>query len=198
MKKASLILCLCLFLYAGLNAENYLKFSINATLLVFDPEATQAEIVTWLEAEGGYFLVKSDERLSVRFSSEKVGEFVTLLENLGDNIQYITQEAVDMREALLAARSGIKSREEILSRNLALFAKADVAGTLEIEKEVILLVKEIETLKGRLNRLQTETTYAFAEISFNFKKSSMPENIPSSFGWINSLDLYNLKKEGLN
>lgn len=197
MKKTIVLLLLVLGPVPGLFAENFLKFTVHATLLVFDPETAQEKIITWLEEAGGYFLIKADERMSVRFPSEKVGDFTAVLETLGESIRDINQEAVDMREELLAARSGIKSREEILSRNLALFEKADVAGTLEIEKEVILLVSEIETLKGRLNKLQTETAYAYADLYFSFRKSSLPEDIPSSFNWLNSLDLYSFIAEGL-
>ena len=191
-----IFVCLCCCL-AGVPGEDFLKFTINATLLVFDPEVTQEQIVAWVTDNGGYYLVRADERLALRFPAARVGEFNALLEELGESIQYINQEAVDLREEILAARSGIKSREEILTRNLALFEKADVAGTLEIEKEVILLVKEIEGLKGRLNKLQTETAYAYADVYFSFKQSSMPEDIPSSFDWLNTLDLYDFKSEGI-
>ncbi|MBN2532950.1 MAG: DUF4349 domain-containing protein [Spirochaetales bacterium] len=176
--------------------ENYRRIIISANLIVFDPETTQEMIVTWLENNRGYFLVKSDTLLSARIPVEKVREFTRTLETLGVDVEKISETSEDIREQYITLSSGIKSRQEILFKNLQLFDRAGVEDTLGIEQELLLLLNEIESLKGSLNKLEVERKYAYVEISFTFKKSALPEKIPSSFDWINTLDLYRFKQEG--
>jgi hypothetical protein len=181
-------------LYA--RGENFLCFSIDATLVVSDPASVQEKILGWLKANNGYFIIRSDELLSVRFPVERLPEFSKFIESLGESIKDFRQESSDSREELLALQSGIKSREEMLSRNMSLFDRANVKDTLDIEKELIVLVQEIENLKGKLNKLENDRKTVFAKISFSFRKSSVPEKKVSSFGWINTLDFYKLEEEG--
>lgn len=189
----ALILILILPCYS---LENFRRITIVASLIVFDPEATQEKIVTWLENNKGYFLIRSDTLLTARVPVEKVREFTRILEDLGVDVEKISETSEDIREQLVNLTSGIKSREEILAKNLKLFNRADVEDTLGIEQELVLLLKEIEGLKGSLNKLDVDRKYAYVEIFFTFKKSALPEKIPSSFDWINSLDLYRFKQGG--
>jgi hypothetical protein len=182
----------------GFPAENYRRIIINASLIVFDPEGTQNTIVKWLRENRGYFLIKSNELLSARVPVEKVRDFTHTLEGLGVDIEKISETSEDIREAIITLSSGIKSREEILEKNLKLFNRADVEDTLGIEQELVLLLNEIEEMKGKLNKLNVDRRFAYVEIYFTFKKSALPQNVPSSFAWINTLDLYRFKQEGFS
>jgi len=176
--------------------EKYRSINITTSLIVFNPEETQDAIVSWLDNNKGYFLKKSDTILTARVPVEKVREYTHMLEELGVDVEKISETSEDIREEFVNLTSGIKSREEILEKNMKLFSRADVEDTLGIEQELILLLKEIEEFKGRLNKLDVDRKYAYVEISFIFKKSALPEKIPSSFDWINTFDLYKFKQEG--
>ncbi|MBN2444696.1 MAG: DUF4349 domain-containing protein [Spirochaetales bacterium] len=193
-----MLLWIMINILPGYSAENYRRITITASLIVFDPEGTQETIVAWLTENRGYFLIKSDTLLTARVQVEKVRDFTHLLEALGVDIEKISETSEDIREELITLSSGIKSREEILEKNLKLFNRADVEDTLGIEQELVLLLNEIEGLKGRLNKLNVDRKYAYIEISFTFKKSALPQNVPSSFAWINTLDLYQFKQEGFS
>lgn len=195
-KHTALILALLIIACAMSYGENFLRFSINATLIVFDPDGVQERIIGWLRENGGFFIVRSEELLSIRFPTDKLTDFTRFVEGLSEEIRQFDQESADVREELLALSSGIKSREEILSKNLALFSRANVKDTLEIEKELVLLVREIEELKGKLKKLENDRRFVSARIGFTFMKSSVPEKKPSSFAWINTLDFYKFKDEG--
>lgn len=199
MKKILLISVCCLLVCGAAFAdENYLSFDITAYLIVYDVEKTQEAILSWVRENGGYYLVRSDDYLQLRFPSGKVPEFTELLEAQGEELDDISQSATDIREELLAHKSAIKSREEALSKNKQLFDRADISATLAIEKEIMALVKEIEEHKAALRKLELNRETAKAAIYFTFKKSSVPEDLSSSFSWINSIDMYSfLKQEAL-
>ena len=176
--------------------DNYMYFNYNASLLVFDPEAVQEKILDWAESQGGSFIYRADDMLQMRVPWKEASGLREFLTGMDIDILEFNQNASDMREEILQLKSRIKSREEILAKNLALIDKADTEGTLAIEQEVVRLISEIETMKGRLTKLEYDRRMAYLIIYFNFKQTGSPENIDSSFSWLNQLDMYNFLQGG--
>jgi hypothetical protein len=176
--------------------EEYLHHRIAATVLAADPEQAAERVTRWAEEKGGYYLLRSGEKAVVRFPAAEIGALRSLLEGMAEGAIGFTPQAVDLREELLGIRSAIRSREEILARNVSYLDQANVTGTLAIEKEVLALLGEIEQLKGRLNRLEVDRRMALAEVSFRFQEQSIPTDIPSSFDWINTIDYFSFMQGG--
>ena len=177
--------------------ENTLYQTVSATLLVADPEQTAGRIALWAEQSGGYYLQKANDRVTIRYPYDVSREFRQFLENEAEEVVELIPETVDIREGLLGIRSAITSREEILEKNLSFIDEADVAGTLAIEKEIMQLLVEIEDLKGRLRKLEADRTYSRGDVYLNTMEETLPEYIPSSFGWINSVDVYSFLDGGM-
>jgi hypothetical protein len=180
---------------AGGGEDGFLHQRLYATILVADPDWTAEALASWAEARGGYFLLRSTDIVVVRVSNEKITDLRARVEEAAEEVVDIAPEAVDLREDYLGVQSAIRSREEILRRNLDYIDRADVAGTLAIEKEITALLGEIEGLKGRLRRLDNDRRFAYAEVSMSFKEQTLPEDIPSSFAWINTVDFYRFVRE---
>jgi len=170
--------------------ENYLHHTLSATILVADPERAGERLAEWAEEEGGYFLLKSTDRVLLRFPYRKMGELRSILEDIAEEVVDVSPQAVDLREQILGLRSKIRSREEILERNMSYIDEADVEGTLAIEREITQLLTEIEELKGRLRKLNVDRVLSRGDVALSFMQQTIPEDIPSSFGWINTLDFY--------
>ncbi len=170
--------------------DNYLSHNIGAVILVVDPEQAADVLTRWIEDAGGYYLHRSEERVTLRIPYLLVGDLRDYMESIAEEVVKVELEARDLREDILRLRSGLEAREEILEKNLSYIDKTDVKGTLAIEKEIRLLVQEIESHKGRLRKLETDRKFAVGEIKLSFKEQTLPEDIPSSFEWINTIDFY--------
>jgi hypothetical protein len=177
------------------SAENYLYQQLEATLLVAEPDAVAEKITQWAEKAGGYFLVKSSTKVIIRFPWSKMDELREFLKTAAEEVITLSNKATDLRESFLEIQSGISSREEMLANTLRFLDRADIKGTLAIEKEVITLLKEIEELRGKLRKIYADRTYALATINLNFFRQSISQDIPSSFAWINRLDFYKFIQE---
>jgi hypothetical protein len=187
----------CLLLLAGglllplpAAAEDFLFHSVRATLLVADPEASAERLAAWAEKTGGYPLLTASSRVLLRFPAAEIGALRGLLASVAEELVEFELEAYDLREEILGLEAGARSRQEILAKNLAYLDRADVTGTLAIEREVMQLLEEIEIFKGRLRKLENDRRLALAEIYLNFLDQKLPEDIPSSFAWINGVDFY--------
>jgi Rad3-related DNA helicase len=177
--------------------ENYLYQNIEATVLVVDPDQAADSLELWVEQTGGYTLLKSSDQVILRLPFGSIPQLRTKLDDLSEDILEISPQSQDLREQILEAQAKINSREEVLRRSLALLDQADVQGTLAIEKEILTLIDEIEQLKGALQKLNIDRTFSRAEISLRYLEQTLPENIPSSFDWINSVDFYSFINQGL-
>lgn len=192
----TVFLFIMLLAVTSINAENYLYHEIYATILVADPDTAADLIAKWSEDVGGYYLVKSSSQVIIRFPYEKVSALKEYLEQIADDVVEISIQAFDRREELSSLQAGINSRDQILKQNLAFMNKADTEGALAIEQEIILLLEAIEGLTARLERIKVEIEYSWAQINLNFMEQSIPQNIASSFNWINSIDFYQFMAEG--
>jgi hypothetical protein len=175
-------------------SDNYLSHGISAVILVADPEHAADALTMWVEEEGGYYLHRSKERVTLRIPYQKIGNLRSYIESIAEEVVSIELEAHDLREDILRLRSGLEAREEILTKNLGYIDRTDVKGTLAIEAEIRMLVEEIENHKGRLQKLETDRLFALGEIKLSFKEQTIPKDIPSSFEWINTIDFYRFIK----
>jgi len=177
--------------------ENYLYQNIEATVLVVDPDKAADSLDLWVEQTGGYTLLKSSDRVILRLPFEQIPQLRAALRELSEDILEISPQSQDLREQILETQAKINSREEVLRQSLALLDQADVQGTLAIEKEILTLIDEIEQLKGAVQKLNIDRTFSRAEISLRYLEQTLPENFPSSFDWINSVDFYSFINQGL-
>ena len=172
-------------------AERFLALEARAQLLVSDREAAAEALITWTEEQGGYFVERSLERVVLRVPSERFAELRAVAGSTAEDIITYNPSAQDLREELGAVEAAIASREENLERVLAFLDESDdIEGTLALEREIASLMLELESFRGRARALRTRIAYARAEIALSAQAAGIPDRLPSSFGWLNSLDLY--------
>ena len=184
-------------LYLPAEQENYLHHAFDARLIVADPDKAARDLAAWCEAAGGYVVLKSTEQVVLRFPYSQNGKLPPFLESISEEVIGFSPAAVDLREEMLGLTSAIQSREEILTRNLEFIDRTSVEGTLSIEREVMQLLTEIESLKGKLSRINTDRRYARAVLNLAYLEQKLPQTIPSSFPWLNGVDFYRFISEAI-
>ncbi len=170
--------------------ESYLHQSVAVTMLVADADQAADRLESWAQSRSGYVLYKSRERVSLRLPHASLPQLRAALEELSEDILDFSPQAVDLREQLARTQASLASRREILGRNLAMLDQANVTGTLAIEREMLALIQEVESLQAALARLNVDRAYALVEVAMRYLQATLPEDIPSSFPWINQVAFY--------
>jgi hypothetical protein len=180
----------------GVDAQSsFLRVQVRAQVVVADAEAAARELAAWSEQAGGHFLLWSRDRVVLRVPAARVEDLRTRLLERAEAVLSYTPSAADLREEMARVEAGITSREESLRLVLSYVDDADVTATLALEKEIAVLVQALEQLKGTRTRLAYDAAYARAEIQLRSQAQTVPRRRPSSFGWINTVDMYRFVEE---
>ena len=169
--------------------------TLDTVILVADRFEAADELEEWVESNGGYLLSRLEDRLILRVPSPVLDEFVDFLETVADEIIQIQQETEEISQSLLEAEAGIRSKKELFEKALTLIDQTDLSTTLEIESEILSILRDIEGLKGRYRKLLGEVALARVQVDFTLQEEKLPENLPSAFPWINVVDFYLLMQE---
>jgi hypothetical protein len=167
-----------------------LHFSVQAQIIVTDAEAAGRSLSDWAEREGGYFTKRSLERVDLRIPSPTFPALRGRLEQTAEEVVSYAPSANDLREQLAAVEAALTSRNESLNLVLSYLDDADVAGTLALEREIQSLVQSIEQLEGRKRQLLNDAAYATVAVLFSSPAQTIPSQMPSTFAWLNGVDLY--------
>ncbi|MCK4515012.1 MAG: DUF4349 domain-containing protein [Spirochaetaceae bacterium] len=172
-----------------------LAISVTFQLIASDSEMTGRSIAEWADAVGGYFTFRSEQQVLIRIPPRRVPELRKYIEDLGDTVVSYNPSALDYREEMARNNAAINSRTEALDRILIYLDEADVTATLSFERELRSLLQEIEYYTGRSRRIRNEVAFASATINLSSRQRTIPEQRPSTFEWINTVDLYRFLRE---
>ena len=194
-RRALLIATMVVVAAAVGTTQDNLAVRVLMQLIASDPEASSLAIATWADDSGGYFTYRSEQQVVVRIPPDRIPELRALVETSGDTVVSYNPSAVDHGEALRSIAAAINSRTEALNRILKYLESADISATLEFERELRSLLQEIEYHAGRGRQLSNEVQYASVTVNLSSRVRTIPESRPSSFPWVNSIDLYQFLEE---
>jgi hypothetical protein len=196
LTKAVLALCLLAAARTPLCAGT-LAYEFRADIIVLDADAAGHRLTAWAEKLGGYFLQRSMDAVVLRIPAESVDGLRPLLGEVAEIVVSYEPSTKDVREELAAVEASITSREEALSLILRDVDRADVEGTLALEREVTGLMTDLESLQGRKRLLQNNAAFARVEVRLSARRQAVPTRRDSSFAWVNTMDLYRFLEEVL-
>ena len=181
---------------AGLSAQSdapnqaFISRRLDARILVADPDTVSNLIAEFADEQGGYFVTRSESSVTLRLPNERLDEFRELISQLADETIRFDPSSFDLRLQLIRVDAGITSRTEALDQILIYLEDADIEATLAFELELRAINGELETLIGQKRKFEHDIEYSFVSVVLSSTESEIPVHRPSSFGWINRVDLY--------
>ncbi len=172
-----------------------LAVSVSARVITGDRDAAGERLSGWAEANGGYFTYHSLDRVVLRIPDHALADLRDAMTESGDELLAYHPAATDLSAELRDVEAAIAARREALDRILEYLSDSGVSATLAFERELRSLNQEIEGFVGRRRAIVNDAAYARVEISLTALRRSIPERVPSSFAWINTVDLYRFVDE---
>jgi hypothetical protein len=167
-----------------------LATSIDIQVIAADREAAGEALARWAETTGGYFTYRSLERVELRVPNAQLSAMRDFIEVQKLEVIEYNPATIDLRSELRDIDAAVTSRREALDRILVYLEESTVRATLAFERELRSLNAEIERYAGRRRVLLNDIAYARVTIALSMRERTIPDWIPSSFAWMNTIDLY--------
>jgi hypothetical protein len=170
---------------------------INASLVlkVEKREDVANDMVQKLELLGGYYSLRTDQLLQLRVPTAEMETFTQFCANQGV-VASRTFNSEGLSQELSELHGKLKSREELLGKYFQILEKSKAESVINVEREVIRLISDIENLKAQKNNATMRSRFSNLEIRFQFKDRRQPiANGSSAFDWLNTLNMGALIEE---
>ena len=161
-------------------------------LEVTDKEHARIAMITAASESGGYFSEASDEQVVLRVPPGSVDGLFAKGAELGTVIDRSFQSS-DLRSGMADVRARLAVREGMLDRYYEVLAQAEADALIAVERQIVVLVQDMERLTGQLRFMEHQAEYARVVVWFSFTDRGAPTwDGDSSFPWLNSVDLTEL------
>lgn len=153
-------------------ATKKMVYTAFVTLTVKRPDSAIVSLERLAAVYEGYVSESSSNRVVMRVKSDQTKAVIAALAPIG-KIEHQDVTGSDVSERYYDERLRLENAEKARARYLELLAKAEnVEAALKVEKELERLNQDIESAKGRLQRL--ENSIAFSTITVYVKEKKKP------------------------
>jgi len=185
-----------LILSISISAADIVERQFNFRIKTANTDSVFQKIIEESVARGGYFTNYSESFLHIRIPVTILTEFESVLRKIVD-IEDKSFSSIDKSTELATLNAQIKSRKKLLDTYIDMVKKAPFAELQAVEREMVNLNRQIESLQGRSQAIEKRT--ALASISIHAASIVSPvtrtTNAHSPFLWINSTDLGSLRRD---
>jgi len=190
--KLLLTVALLIAIQAFAQVEQRFDFRIKAA----NTDSVFQKIIETAESKGGYFTNFSEYSISLRLPVQALQEFQSSLASLA-LIEEKGFESTDRKTEIERLNLQIQSRKKLLSTYMDLVKNAPFAELQSVEREMVNLNVQIESLQGRLQAMEKRIAQAAISI---YASSIAPTHRPatqtnSPFVWINSTNINSLRED---
>jgi hypothetical protein len=166
------------------------RTALRATLVlkVTNPTKARQAILAIVKAAAGHPSLITDHRLHVRIPPQRLGQLMTDLTKQG----FVMDKQLsrqDLTEEIARVRGRLRNKSKILSQLRGFLDDSGVSATLQIERTMTRLVREIEQQKGALRVALDRSAMADVRIAFQFRNPTQLRYVRSPFAWIDSVDV---------
>jgi hypothetical protein len=185
-----LLLCLCVY-PCHLQAQTPQRMEmlqINLVLKVLDLEGSIQRIREQMPQYQAFPKLIHQQKLTIRLPIPQLHLFSQVIEKMGVVVDKQLVRS-DLTQELKQLEAGVKSKREILDQLQKLIAVADMANTLEIERQMRSMIRELEELQGRMRTQFDQTELATIDVSFTLPERQTVNQKLSSIPILNDLSV---------
>lgn len=178
---------------ADARPEQRTAVSASLVLQVSRPVEAADALVAKARAMGGWFQVRTQDRVELRVPVEHIEALIAEASGAGKVADRgLTRR--DLTRDIEDARARLAAREQVLTRYYEVLDQAGPKAIFTVERQIVEAIQQIEQLRGRLRVLEDQASFARLDVSFRFRDRQAPRpDGRSSFAWLNTLDVQQVR-----
>jgi len=178
------------FAFAQVTEQEF-SFSVETA----NVDSVFQKVIHAAELKGGYFTNYNNYSLSLRVPVNHLQEIQKTLSSIAkitDKSFSSTDQTSELERLVLQ----IESRKKLMDKYLDLVKTAPFAELQSVERELVSLNAQIESLQGRKQRIEKKAELVLITINASTLMSPEPRvSTNSPFVWINSTNLHSLRED---
>ena len=155
---------------------------------VINPDDTRTAIKKLAVEMGGYATHLNDTSITLKLPPKKMSDAIDAFSKQGIVVEK-SIERQDLTLEIAQLEGKLNSQMDILKKLRGFFDDSDFSDTLDIERSMARLVREIEGVKGRLRFLKEQSHWAVVQVFFRFRERERVMYVASPFEWLNGANL---------
>ena len=177
------------FVLALALAADTTRVEASLVVKVAQPVASADTLVRVARDSGGWFAERTGDRLVLRVPTASVDAVIAAARAEGVVVARDLSRR-DLGTELADVRARLAARQAVLDQYFALLPEADPEAVLTVEREILRVVQQVESLEGRLRVLEHDVANARVVVAFRFhdRRAPTPDG-SSAFPWLNQVDL---------
>ena len=169
--------------------ERQVSLSSQVVLKVVDPIQVRDALAKEVRKVGGFPIYLDGHSFHCKVGAAKLSAFLQKVGAHGAVVEK-SQNREDLTLRIANWEGQLQSKLETLQRLRGFFDDSSVQATLDIERTMNDLVREIEQVRGRLRVLKDRSRWSVVTISFRFRKRDRHISVQSPFPWLNTTGLH--------
>ena len=157
--------------------------TVDMGIIVPDVPRAAEEILTTTRNYGGWQVTSDRSRthrasLAVRVPAERLDEFVDLVRDMSERVEYETSNSQDVTDQYVdneARLNGLRRTEERLFEFLE--RAANIEDALNVQRELAAIQLEMEAIEGRLRFLSQTAAFSLVNLSLTTRPGGMEVEI---------------------
>ena len=157
--------------------------TVDMGIIVPDVPRAAEEILTTTRNYGGWQVTSDRSRthrasLAVRVPAERLDEFVDLVRDMSERVEYETSNSQDVTDQYVdneARLNGLRRTEERLFEFLE--RAANIEDALNVQRELAAIQLEMEAIQGRLRFLSQTAAFSLVNLSLTTRPGGMEVEI---------------------
>lgn len=191
------ILALCLSTAQAQEAELQELTAVDAQMVlkVKKPQDTADALVETARTLGGFFSSRTQQQVSFKIPTAQAEAFIAAVEAEGLVVDHTFSNS-GLTTEIADAEARVAAREEVLARYFEVLEEAGTDAIVTVERTIVDLIAEIESLKGRIRAMRYRAEYATITVNFQFRSRAVPvRDGSSSFQWLNTMNVTDMLED---
>jgi hypothetical protein len=161
-------------------------------LKVKTPQDAADALVETARSLGGFFSSRTQQQVSFKIPTAQAEAFIAAVEASGLVVDHTFSNS-GLTTEIADAEARVAAREEVLVRYFEVLEEAGTDAIVTVERTIVDLIAELESLKGRIRAMRYRAEYATITVRFQFRSRAAPvQDGSSSFYWLNTMNLTNM------
>jgi|GEM_PF-5357334 len=175
--------------------DSLVAHSVAYELMISHPDSMRLFLINQAKVQGGYFTELTPNQITFRLPIRNQEALLKVAEEKSLKVINKTSQVTQLHSQWLGLQATYTAKQTLAQEYMQIVSSANSTTGRMVERELIKLTAELESVQGQLKDLSYQARYS--QITFNFQFANRLPPHPTGqtpFKWVNELGFYKMEQ----